>query len=84
MILQRSRDFMSGARFVLALAVTFCSPHPAPTLSTFILLREELKVDVLRLCFDSWLLFMTFDSLRGHPYMTSALRGEGGLAQKKM
>ena len=22
--------------------------------------------------------------VRGHPYMTSALRGEGGLAQKKM
>jgi len=24
------------------------------------------------------------NSLRGHPYMTSALRGGGGLAQKKM
>ena len=23
-------------------------------------------------------------SVRGHPYRTSALRGEGGLAQKKM
>ena len=25
-----------------------------------------------------------FRTLRGHPYMTSALRGGGGLAQKKM
>ena len=27
---------------------------------------------------------LTGETLRGHPYMTSSLRGGGGLAQKKM
>ena len=27
---------------------------------------------------------VSYCEIRGHPYMTSALRGEGGLAQKKM
>ena len=46
-------------------------------------IRSSRKIDSRRL-FSRECDFPETFSLRGHLYMTSALRGEGGLAQKKM